>query len=158
RAEGIVYPSTPITLRSNGGAFMWQAGHPEFSPEGWNDIRYYYPGNVLSLGTMTHAGLNSLLPGTDVIYEDLAENQDGNEYAAWGRVRVKATTTDTRFTPFIYSAQANLMAGEREGQGSNGVWDSDDYHIGAGLIFEEVALDCDADMWRRTFDLSVLDL
>ena len=138
REDGVLWDASPLTIRCEGGAYIWQPGYPEFLTPG--EMRLWHfkhnhdviaavvaPGQPARslIDGVEWASRYTLMPGTNLTFEVEAFVGD------WAQIVVKFTTTNPRYTPFLYTLQAILPAGERNGGGTSLkrdiVWDSKDH-------------------------------
>lgn len=129
RKSGQIYKGGKIHISTNGQPFLWQVGEFRFAPYGalrigpmkngyWTDTIDQSVRNVQA---------DSSLPGTAV------QMHYSPRDSVWFEFRVEATTTDRRYTPFFYGAEATLPAGARSG-GDGVAWDSNDQGANSPII------------------------
>jgi len=150
--DGIVYGETPLSIRGNGIGFAWQAGYPYHATTGSVRTPYKNWSGTASMGALETGGGVSAIAGVTAVAltNDVVDTIKG-------AIVLTATTTDRRRTPFIYSAQASVPGGARPGLSSAQTWDSDDHPFGAGGCIEEVTVEYEREMWRRSASITLAD-
>jgi hypothetical protein len=150
RAPGILWPDCAPGISTNFGAFIWQFGYPVFATNGtFTGEAYDYATWALTSG-ITWNGLwdsetvtpgvgsigpgftpNTNLPGTSITFDNppvVPVPAMGNPHQI--RFRLEAST-DRRLTPFLYTLQAFIPAGTRDGYPESIIYDSS-AHTDAG--------------------------
>jgi hypothetical protein len=150
REVGTVWGASALTLSSNGGGFVWQAGYPWFAASGVLNFTDRLQEPLGGLGALSMSvQADTSLSGTNV------EINKVNYGETLYEIQVALSTNNYRHTPFLYSAQANLAAGLRTGE-MNEVWDSDDHKNNGVTIMEEAQLSCEGEMRRMRYDVTWL--
>ena len=125
---GIVTGAGPLSVWTSGPAFLLQVGRPAFVPKGLdligafrrtghslNDFNTVVSADSAHKATPESEPYDPTLLGTDISIAatglDPVTNE--NEPAGWFDFLATLTTTDNRFTPFLYSLQASYDATPR---------------------------------------------
>ncbi len=171
RKAGVVTFASPLTVRANGGAFLWQTGYPLFASEGTLAEPFPFSEETEDLRDYVSGGnWDESLPGTNVTV-----GQSVNESQSTAQTEVKLETSNTRFTPFVYGAEATYLGGPRQSAVlGEAFWWSEYHRIGGtprpfpnatqsepgtgSSCIEDVTIEVDADMWRRVYKVSLIDM
>lgn len=119
RTTGQIYPGSPLSIFTSGQPFMWQTGEYSFSPKGSLRIGPLRNGYwVDSLGSALCQVFKDDSPaGTNATI-----SQETYNSVTFG-FRATATTSNPKYTPFLYGAVATIAAGARTGI-NDLAWDS----------------------------------
>lgn len=143
RQPGTLWGASPLRIRSSGLALEYQAGFPNFSHIGKIKLGEYSQAFDIDgaggLPIVGRADRAPLLPGTNVTFSNVPVKEntqppfvtitgpDGRVLNSGNVSGMFATlTSDGRYTPFLYAAQAYLLPGPRNGSDAF-VWDSADH-------------------------------
>jgi hypothetical protein len=127
RAVTTLWKAGKVTVGTSGPTIYWQFGYPSFAPKGtllfkpystptWMDEGTVFTYSQVSTFNQTYGGTPD---GTDISFGNAVNPGRSNVYAIF-------TTSNTRYTPFLYAFDALVPAGTRTGSTSTS-WDSDDY-------------------------------
>ena len=155
RKSGIVWDASRVEVGTNGGAFFWQFGYPQFAPTGKLYLppmrtQYWQDSYTLTNYNAIHAqGAAEKLPGTAMAYN----TEVGY---TWAYFVASFSTTDNRYTPFLYGLNAVIPAGTRQGS-TETYWDSDDHLISGQTPILDVQPGSEDEFAPRVYTLLISD-
>ena len=153
RAPGIIWNAGNFIIGTNGGAFMWQVGYPQFGASGVLRTGSYSTGYWTDhMGNAVLGGqYDTSLSGTSVtVSNDILDSLNAE-------VKATLATSNNRHTPFLYRVSATIPAGARNGT-ETVTWDSDDHPD--AILDIEPRFEGNADEWTRRngYNVSLADV
>lgn len=160
RASGVLWPAGPLVLRSTEGSYFVKVGYPSYPVKGQVRTGRFEYASTTGLPDITTGMIADTPPGTDVSID--LEEVDSFELDNGTTVHIleivaNLTTSNPRFTPYLYMADATIQAGTHTGAGSEEFWDSGDLETDPGPI-KEVQPQFEGDMRRSQYEIQIRDV
>lgn len=167
----VVSGAGPVQVWTSGAPYLFQMGRPSFEIKGelltgpfrktGNTLNDFISKTSGDSGHLNAAGepFNATLPGTDLstIARGL-KTADGVNEADWFEFVTTLTTSDNRFTPFLYALQTRYPAQPRPYSNAV-VWNSNDHLDSAGNPpILNIEWNCDAANRRSSAVVTLRDV
>ncbi len=155
RQNGVLWYDSRLSVLSSGNTLYWQAGYPVFDNEGLLRMPQFktpswMDGTTTINYTATYSAAfnSSTLSGTDIQYA-------ASIGSFWSYFYATFSTTNNRYTPFLYSLNAYVPAGDRVGSTAT-AWDSDNPDYNSPIL--DVQPQFEGEMTGRSFTVVVRDV
>jgi hypothetical protein len=181
RRPGILWPDCAPAMSNNFGGLIWQWGYPLFATNGtytgeqydfatwalvgqpeWNGLWDCETSTPLAGTISTQVASDHGLPGTEIVFNNatvVPPPTTGNMHEL--QLTLKAST-DRRLTPFLYTLQAFIPAGQRTGYPRTLIYNSTLHTDQGGNPIKEVSPIYEDDQKtlcrRRGCDMTIRDI